>query len=67
MIDTMDFLLQGSRGRGHHSGRDKGRDVDLVQEILAAGVGDALVQDLEGSAQVLLQVETDQRWRRPER
>lgn len=61
LVDALDFLLKGSRGRGHHAGGNERRDVDLVQEILAAGPGDALVQNPEGSAQVLLQVETDQR------
>lgn len=58
MVDTLDFLLRGTGGRD--AGGNEGRDVDLVQETLAAGPGDALVQNPEGSAQVLLQVETDE-------
>lgn len=61
MIDTLDFLLRGFGGQGHHTGRYERRDVYFVQEILAAGPGDALMQNLEGPAQVLLQVKTDQR------
>lgn len=61
MINTLDFLPWDFEGRGHHTGRYEGRDVDPVQEILAAGPGDALVQNPKGSTQVLLQVKTDQR------
>lgn len=61
LVDTLDFLLKGAGGRGHNAGGNQRRDVDLVQEILASGPGYALVQNPEGSAQVLLQVETDQR------